>query len=223
MVAQLRAKPGAGDIGVTIGDFARTTVDQRFTLAYLVRNTITNLTTQGEQVDCFRNAAAHLEPSGHFVIEVYIPELQRLPPGETFHTFTKTATHLGFEEYDVEAQIAVSHHYWLIDGSRRSPRPTAACGRPSSTSWRRWRGCPCASDGAAGTTSRSPPTAGATSPCGRGSASAVPRRPPWRGPPRPTGRSLAALPGEPDGRLAALKESMLAVESASAVRTTAGC
>ena len=116
MVAQLRAKPGAGDIGVTIGDFARTTLDQRFTLAYLVRNTITNLTTQGEQVDCFRNVAAHLEPGGYFVIEVYIPELQRLPPGETIHTFTKTATHLGFEEYDVAAQLAVSHHYWLIDG-----------------------------------------------------------------------------------------------------------
>jgi SAM-dependent methyltransferase len=116
MVAQLRAKPGAGDIGVTIGDFARTTVDQRFTLAYLVRNTITNLTTQAEQVACFRNVAAHLEPGGHFVIEVYIPELQRLPPGETIHTFTKTATHLGFEEYDVATQTAVSHHYWLIDG-----------------------------------------------------------------------------------------------------------
>jgi hypothetical protein len=116
MVAQLRAKPGSGDIGVTIGDFARTAIGQRFSLAYLVRNTITNLTSQAEQVDCFRNVATHLEPGGHFVIEVYIPELQRLPPGETIHMFTKTATHLGFDEYDVAAQIAVSHHYWLIDG-----------------------------------------------------------------------------------------------------------
>jgi SAM-dependent methyltransferase len=116
MVAQLRAKPGADRIGVTIGDFASTTVNQRFTLAYLVRNTITNLTTQAEQVDCFRNVAAHLEPGGCFVIEVYIPELQRLPPGETIHTFAKTPTHLGFEEYDIAAQIAVSHHYWMIDG-----------------------------------------------------------------------------------------------------------
>jgi SAM-dependent methyltransferase len=116
MVARLRAKPGADRIGVTIGDFASTTVNQRFTLAYLVRNTITNLTTQAEQVDCFRNVAAHLEPGGCFVIEVYIPELQRLPPGETIHTFAKTPTHLGFEEYDIAAQIAVSHHYWMIDG-----------------------------------------------------------------------------------------------------------
>jgi SAM-dependent methyltransferase len=116
MVAQLQAKPGSADIGVTIGDFATTRVGGTFQLAYLVRNTITNLTTQGEQVACFRNVAAHLEPGGCFVIEVYIPELQRLPPGETIHVFTVTPTHLGFEEYDVAAQIAFSHHYWVVDG-----------------------------------------------------------------------------------------------------------
>ncbi len=116
MVAQLQTQPGADDIGVTIGDFAATTVNATFALAYLVRNTITNLTTQDEQVACFRNAAAHLEPGGCFVIEVYIPEIQRLPPGETVHAFTITPTHLGFEEYDTAAQIAVSHHYWVIDG-----------------------------------------------------------------------------------------------------------
>jgi SAM-dependent methyltransferase len=116
MVAQLQAKPGSADIGVTIGDFATTRVAGTFQLAYLVRNTITNLTTQDEQVACFRNVAAHLEPGGCFVIEVYIPELQRLPPGETIHVFTVTPTHLGFEEYDVAAQIAFSHHYWVVDG-----------------------------------------------------------------------------------------------------------
>ena len=116
MVAQLQAKPGSADIGVTIGDFATTRVGGTFQLAYLVRNTITNLTTQDEQVACFRNVAAHLEPGGCFVIEVYIPELQRLPPGETIHVFTVTPTHLGFEEYDVAAQIAFSHHYRVVDG-----------------------------------------------------------------------------------------------------------
>jgi SAM-dependent methyltransferase len=116
MVAQLQAKPGSDDIGVTIGDFATTKVSGTFQLAYLVRNTITNLTTQDEQVACFRNVAAHLEPGGCFVIENYIPELQRLPPGETIRVFTRTQTHLGFEEYDVATQIAFSHHYWVIDG-----------------------------------------------------------------------------------------------------------
>jgi SAM-dependent methyltransferase len=116
MVAEMRTKPGGDNIGVTIGDFATTTVDGRFTLAYLVRNTIMNLTTQDQQVACFRNVAAHLEPGGCFVIEVMVPELQRLPPGETFHAFAVTPSHLGFEEYDVATQIAVSHHYWVVDG-----------------------------------------------------------------------------------------------------------
>jgi hypothetical protein len=116
MVAQLQAKVGSDDIGVTIGDFATTRVGGTFKLAYLVRNTITNLTSQDEQVACFGNVAAQLEPGGCFVIEVYIPELQRIPPGETIHAFTVTPTHLGFEEYDVATQIAFSHHYWVVDG-----------------------------------------------------------------------------------------------------------
>ncbi|MEV1002208.1 class I SAM-dependent methyltransferase [Nonomuraea sp. NPDC050202] len=116
MIAQLRAKPGAEHVGVTVGDFATTRVDGTFALAYLVRNTITNLTTQDEQVECFRNEAAHLGPGGCFVIEVYVPELRRLPPGQTVHPFAVTPAHLGFEEYDVAAQLAVSHHYWTAGG-----------------------------------------------------------------------------------------------------------
>lgn len=120
MVAQLRAQPGGPCVGVTTGDFATVTVDGSFALVYLVRNTITNLTTQVEQVLAFRNAAAHLRPGGVFVIENYIPALRRLPPGETRRVFAATAAHLGFEEYDIPAQIAVSRHYWLIDGQLRT-------------------------------------------------------------------------------------------------------
>jgi SAM-dependent methyltransferase len=115
MVAQLRAKPGADEIGVTIGDFATTTVDGTFRLAYLVYNTIENLTTQDEQVQCFQNAAAHLEPGGRFVIEVEVPGLQRLPPGETVRAFHVSPTRLGFDEYDIAAQGLVSHHYSVGD------------------------------------------------------------------------------------------------------------
>jgi SAM-dependent methyltransferase len=120
MVAQLQTQPGAADIGVTVGDFATAAVDGTFALAYLLRNTITNLTTQVEQVACFRNAAEHLEPGGCFVIENYIPALQRLPPGQTTHVFTATPVHVGFEDYDVVTQIAVSHHYWVIDGELKT-------------------------------------------------------------------------------------------------------
>ena len=116
MVARLRAKPGAEQIGVTIGDFATTTVEATFSVAYLVANTIMNLTTQDEQVACFQNVAAHLEPGGCFVIEVLVPGLRRLPPGETFQPFDVSATHLGFDEFDVARQGLVSHHYWIDDG-----------------------------------------------------------------------------------------------------------
>ncbi len=87
-----------------------------FRLVYLLRNTIENLTTQDEQVQCFRNAAAHLQPGGCFLIEVEVPALQRLPPGETYRAFTVTSSHLGFDEFDTATQGLVSHHYWVIEG-----------------------------------------------------------------------------------------------------------
>ncbi len=116
MVARLRAKPGAEQIGVTIGDFATTTVEGRFSVAYLVFNTIMNLTTQDEQIACFQNVAAHLESGGCFVIEVGVPGLQRLPPGETVRAFQVSAARLGFDEYDVVSQGLISHHYSVVDG-----------------------------------------------------------------------------------------------------------
>ena len=117
MVARLRAKQGGEDIGVTIGNFATTTVDGTFSVGYLVFNTILNLTTQAAQVACFRNVAAHLEPGGCFVIEVGVPELQRLPPGETLRAFHVSETRWGLDEYDVATQGLTSHHFEVVDGS----------------------------------------------------------------------------------------------------------
>jgi len=95
---------------------ATATAPGRFSLVYLVYNTISNLLTQDEQVECFRNAARHLRTGGCFVVENYVPQLQRLPPGETVRVFAATPEHVAFEEYDVAAQIAVSTHYWQLDG-----------------------------------------------------------------------------------------------------------
>jgi SAM-dependent methyltransferase len=116
MAARLRAKPGAEDIGVTIGDFATATVEGTFSVGYLVFNTIGNLTTQSAQVACFQNVAAHLEPGGCFVIETGIPQLQRLPPGETMRVFDASENHWGVDEYDVANQGLTSHHFELVDG-----------------------------------------------------------------------------------------------------------
>src|ERR687884_1994139 len=118
MVARLRAKPGGAEIPVAIGDFATTRVEGTFSLVYLVYNTIENLTTQDAQVACFENAAAHLEPGGCFLVEVVVPQLQRLPPGETVRAFELRPGKLGFDEYDVVRQGLVSHHYAIEPGGR---------------------------------------------------------------------------------------------------------
>ena len=118
MAARLRAKPGADAVAVTIGDMATAKVDGSFRVVYLVFNTIMNLITQDAQVDCFANAAAHLAPDGCFVIEVGIPQLQRLPPGETVRAFEVTPHHLGFDEFEIATQIEYSHHYFISDDGR---------------------------------------------------------------------------------------------------------
>ena len=127
MVEQLRLQAGGEAVEVTIGDFATTRVEGRrasFSLAYLVRNTIMNITTQDAQVACFRNVAWHLEVGGRFVIEVMVPELRRLPPGTSVRPFVNEPSHLGFEEYDVATQRSVSHHIVERDGHMEmwSPR-----------------------------------------------------------------------------------------------------
>src|SRR5918992_5880784 len=116
MVTRLRAKPGGEEIGVTIGDFSATRVEGTFSVAYLVFNTIMNLTTQAAQVACFRNVAAHLEPGGCFVIEVGVPSLRKLPPGETIRAFHVSETGWGIDEFDVAKQGLVSHHFEIVDG-----------------------------------------------------------------------------------------------------------
>jgi SAM-dependent methyltransferase len=116
MVAKLRAKPGAEQVEVTIGDFGTTKVDGTFSLAFVVFNTLMNLGTQDRQVACFVNVAAHLEPHGLFVCELMLPELQRLPPGERLLPFDVSPGHLGFDEYDVASQSLTSHHYYPAEG-----------------------------------------------------------------------------------------------------------
>jgi SAM-dependent methyltransferase len=120
MVARLRAKPGGDSVGVTIGDFATTRVDGEFPLAYLVFNTIMNLTTQAAQVACFRNAAAHLAPGGCFVIEVGVPDLRLLPPGQQAVAYETSPRFWGWDLYDVATQ-AMSSNYFRIgeDGQGR--------------------------------------------------------------------------------------------------------
>lgn len=123
MVDQLRTKATAAEIPVVVGDMATATAPGEFSLVYLVFNTIGNLRTQPEQVACFRNAARHLVPGGRFLIEVGVPSLRRLPPGQSAVPFEVSEAHTGFDTYDLATQQAVSHHYTRqADGSYRYGR-----------------------------------------------------------------------------------------------------
>ena len=117
MLERFRSKPGAETIDTVQGDLAHTRVPGEYSLVFLVFNTINNLTSQDEQVACFANAADHLAPGGRFLIEVGVPDLQRLPAGERFRPFTVTDDHLGMDEYDVATQRLISHHYSKVDGA----------------------------------------------------------------------------------------------------------
>jgi hypothetical protein len=117
MAGQLAAKPGAEAVPVTIGDMTTTRVPGPFRLVYPVANTIMNVTTQDDQLAVFANAAAHLEPGGCFVVEVIVPQLRRVPPGETGRVFTLDPDHVGIETFDdLVGQIAWSHHWMTVDG-----------------------------------------------------------------------------------------------------------
>ena len=117
MVAEFRRKAGAERIDVAVGDMTNTRVGKSFNLVYLVANSIMNVTTQDEQCAVFENAAEHLEPGGAFVVELMVPQLQRVPPGETNRVFTLDPDHVGIESFeDLAGQIAWSHHWIRVEG-----------------------------------------------------------------------------------------------------------
>jgi SAM-dependent methyltransferase len=125
MVAQLRTKADDIAVPVVMGDMATTTAPGTYTLVYLVFNTISNLLTQAEQVACFHNAARHLEPGGRFVIELWVPELRKLPTGQSAVVAASEPGHFCVDTYDVLNQQVVSRHFFFDEGRRaatgRSP------------------------------------------------------------------------------------------------------
>lgn len=116
MIAQLRMKADEATIPVILGDMATTRVPGEYSLVYLVYNTISNLLTQAEQVMCFRNAARHLLPRGRFVVELWVPELRKLPPGQQAVIWRADDDYVGLDTYDTLRQQVVSHHFRLGEG-----------------------------------------------------------------------------------------------------------
>ena len=116
MLARLREKPGADRVQAMVGDMASTRVDGEFSVVYLVFNTIFNLTTQDGQVACFENAAAHLDRGGRFVIETRVPELQRLPLGQTVLPWRADPGGMSYYVFDTVTQRLSGQHYDFVDG-----------------------------------------------------------------------------------------------------------
>ncbi|MEY9838231.1 class I SAM-dependent methyltransferase [Streptacidiphilus sp. EB103A] len=116
MIERLRTKADEATIPVVVGDMATAVAPGEYTLVYLVYNTISNLLTQAEQVACFRNAARHLTPGGRFVIELGVPDLRTLPPGQQGAIFDVQPGYIGLDTYDIVRQHLVSHHFTFDDG-----------------------------------------------------------------------------------------------------------
>jgi SAM-dependent methyltransferase len=133
MIDQLRTKADEATIPVIVGDMATTVAPGEFTLVYLVYNTISNLLTQAEQIACFRNAARHLAPGGRFVIELWVPELRRLPPGQEAMVWKCEPGYIGLDTYDVVRQLVVSHHF-RFDGTD-APRRARLTRSPHRFVW----------------------------------------------------------------------------------------
>ena len=130
MIEQLRTKADADAIPVIVGDMAAARAPGEYSLVYLVYNTISNLLTQAEQVECFRNAARHLSPGGAFVIELWVPQLRALPPGAPATVFASRPGYVGLDTYDVVRQRVVSHHFHFDDG-----RPVELARSPHRYIW----------------------------------------------------------------------------------------
>lgn len=125
MLSQLRAKPGSETITASLGDMRTAQLGQNHALVYLVFNTIMNVRTQQDQVEVFRNAARHLQPGGHFAIEVVVPEIHRLSPGETLIPFDLSDHHVGVSEYvDMVNQIVLSHHWSFLNSTSHRSAPS---------------------------------------------------------------------------------------------------
>lgn len=118
MIAQLRTKADEHAIPVVQGDMATATAPGRFSLVYLVFNTISNLLTQEEQVACFRNAARHLTPGGRFVVELWVPELRALPPGKAATAGAVEPGYILLDTYDPLDQRVTSHHFRFDESGR---------------------------------------------------------------------------------------------------------
>ncbi|TPJ49603.1 class I SAM-dependent methyltransferase [Mesorhizobium sp. B2-6-4] len=124
MINVLRAKPGGANLTVVNADMTLADMGRRYGLVYLVFNSIGNVITQDGQVECFENAARHLDEGGLFVLECRIPTAPKRE-GEGFvdvYNIGTTSVHLATCRYDPVSQVLdLSHIDLSNDGIQMVP------------------------------------------------------------------------------------------------------
>ena len=98
MLDILKSKPGGTDIPTWVADMASFELDQQFDFAFLVFNTLYNLTTQKEQVSCFQHVAKHLKSGGKFLVEAFLPSREKFEQDQAVRT-----KFVGFDRVWLEA------------------------------------------------------------------------------------------------------------------------
>jgi SAM-dependent methyltransferase len=121
MISRLRSKPGGEKITIAPGNFAEVAVEGKFALVYIVFNTFFALSSQEEQVQCFRNVAAHLDAGGCFVIEAFVPDVTRFTGGQVNWATKVTADEVQLDvgQHDAATQRVVSQKVVITDGNVR--------------------------------------------------------------------------------------------------------
>jgi len=133
MVEQLRERPGGDRIGLTIGDMTEIRLRAKYGLVYLIFNSLFNLLDQAKQIQCFRNAALHLEPDGKFVVEAFVPShLHRLTDNQSLKVGDVSVDELRVEalKHDPATQTIEGMHLSLSpSGFRSTPLCSGTRGR----------------------------------------------------------------------------------------------
>lgn len=121
MISRLRSKPGGAKITITPGNFAEVAVEGKFALVYIVFNTFFALSSQAEQVQCFRNVAAHLDTGGCFVVEAFVPDVTRFTGGQVNWATKVTADEVQLDvgQHDAATQRVVSQKVVITEGNVR--------------------------------------------------------------------------------------------------------
>ena len=127
MLAKLAAKPDGKQVTTVCADMAGELPTGPFQLVFIAINTFFNLTSRNQQVACMRNVAERLTDEGSFVIEAFVPDLERYGSGLSLRTVDLGGAVLSASSTDRERQVITGQYIELQDGHLPRLRPWQIC------------------------------------------------------------------------------------------------